>query len=147
MVLIFYLLTPLAGFVSCSTYTTCSFYAIRTQAMDQLGYFWYYAGSRPISHGLQGHLHFSLGPSPFELPPVCSIVCRPCARSCEAKESALIYAFMYLNDVLWYTIGDVLHWLYHGTEWPVVVGVLHLVCNKSVRVRWDLICNEFISTY
>jgi hypothetical protein len=70
-----------------SMYAACSFHAILTQAIEQLRYRWYYACLRPTSHGLQGHLHFALCPSPFVVPPICLIFGRLCARSCESKES------------------------------------------------------------
>lgn len=95
-------------------YAACSFHAILTQAIEQLRYRWYYACLRPTSHGLQGHLHFALCPSPFVVPPICLIFGRLCARSCESKESALIHVLMYLNVVLGYTLGCPLHGVYHG---------------------------------
>jgi hypothetical protein len=81
-----------------------------------------------------------LCPSPFVVPPICLIVGRPCACSCEAKESALIHVLMYLNVVLRYTLGMFTTW---SIPWRVVivVGVLHFVCNET------LVCNNLISTY
>jgi len=75
--------------------------------MVQFSYHWYYADSWPTSHGLQGHLHFSLYASTFAMLPVCSIFGRPCVRTYKAKEGALIHALLYTSDVLGYTIGDV----------------------------------------
>lgn len=67
-------------------HTLCSFHGILSQAVEQLDYRWHYAGSRSTLHGLQGHLHFALGPSVFATPPVYSIFGRPSAQTCEAKE-------------------------------------------------------------
>jgi hypothetical protein len=51
-------------------------------------------------------MNFVVGPS-LVVPPLCSFYGRPCARSCKARESALIHALLNLNDVLGYTIRDV----------------------------------------
>ena len=84
--------------------------------MEQLGYRWYYVGSRPTTQGLQGYLNFALGSSPFAMTLVCSFYGRPCACSCEAKESGLIHILIYLNDVLGYVIRDVCYMAYINTS-------------------------------
>ena len=67
-------------------------------------------------------LNFALGSSPFAITLVCSFYGRPCACSCEAKESGLIHILIYLNDVLGYVIRDVCYMAY---------TLLHIVNTSS----------------
>jgi hypothetical protein len=35
-----------------------------------------------------------------------SVISKPCARSCEARESALVNVLVFINDIFGYHIGD-----------------------------------------
>lgn len=121
------------------TFAACSFHTILNQAMDQLGYHCYYVGSRPTSHGLLSHLHFSLDPIPFASRLVCSIFCRQCAWPCETKECALIDVLMYLYDVRDY------NQTYISTVWTMpwhVVGALLLFCSNETII-YNYVCMDF----
>ena len=50
---------------------------------------------------------------PTSQPPL-TIVSRPCARTFEARESALLNALIYINDICGYKIGDL-----HFTEYII----------------------------
>jgi hypothetical protein len=101
-----------------STFAACSFHAVLNQAMELLGFCWYYIC------WLKAHLKWTIGSFAFCLDPsivtilsVCSNVGRSCSWTCEAKESELIHMLLYINDVLGYTTGDVEYTDYvcHGT--------------------------------
>jgi hypothetical protein len=104
IVLIIYLLIPLVGqfhIYHDLTYATCSFHAILTQVMEELGYPWYYAHITWSTW----HLHFALGPLPFAVPLDLFNIWWTCAHSYETKESALIHALIYINVVLVTQLG------------------------------------------
>jgi hypothetical protein len=91
----------------------CSFEAILNQTMYQLGYNWKYAYEWPTlaMKGFQTKLLTTKrGDPPTSRAPL-NVVSRPCARSCEARESALVNALVFINDIFGYHIGDL-----HFTE-------------------------------
>ena len=79
--------------------------------MPQLGlYEWEFAGPTTIKHGFQERVRVTiLSASPRTL---LTVVGRPCARSCEARESALVNTLLYIIDCLAYEIND-LHYNYY----------------------------------
>ena len=87
------------------TFEACSFEAILNQAMPQLGpYEWEFGGPTPTTHGFQEHVRVTnLSPSPRTL---LTVVGRPCARSCEVRESALVNILRYISDILAYEMND-----------------------------------------
>jgi hypothetical protein len=74
--------------------------------MHALGYEWKYADDWPTltTEGFQAKLlatkREQFDPLPF------TVVSRPCARTFEARESALLHALDFANDVCGYHIGD-----------------------------------------
>jgi hypothetical protein len=90
------------------TYVGCSFEAILNQTMHQLGYDRKYVHKCPtlIMEGFQAKLHVTMrGPDPPTSPSLI-VVSRPCRRSCEARESALLNALLHINDECAYRISD-----------------------------------------
>ena len=79
--------------------------------MPQLGpYEWEFGGPTPTTHGFQECVRVTnLSASPQTL---LTIIGRPCARSCEARESALVNTLLYITDGLGYEINDLLYNLY-----------------------------------
>jgi hypothetical protein len=77
--------------------------------MHRLGYDWKYADEWPTlnTEGFQAKLLVTKrGSDPPTSRPPLIIISRPCARTCEARESALLNALLYVNDILRYHIGD-----------------------------------------
>ena len=79
--------------------------------MPQLGpYEWQFAGPTTTTHGFQEHVLVTrVSASPRHL---LTVVGRPCARSYEARESALVNTLLYITDGLAYEINDV-HYNYY----------------------------------
>jgi len=70
----------------------------------------------PTTHGFQEHVRVTnLSPSPRTL---LIVVGRPCARSCEARESALVNTLLYITDGLGYEINDLHYNLYMMRRGP-----------------------------
>jgi hypothetical protein len=91
------------------TYAGCSFEAILNQTMHRLGYDWKYADEWPTlnTEGFQAKLLVTKrGSDPPTSRPPLIVISRPCARTCEPRESALLNALLYVNDILRYHIGD-----------------------------------------
>jgi hypothetical protein len=82
-----------------------SFHAIIQQVCDVLGFF----DEEPNPECTRGGkflAHLSFCP-PYQFnSPLFQIYGSPCDHSCEAKESALILALAYINEVLDFKIGD-----------------------------------------
>jgi hypothetical protein len=74
--------------------------------MYALGYEWKYADEWPTltTKGFQEKLLTTKRGSSD--PPPLTVVSRPCARTFEAKESVLLHALDFVNDVNGYHIGD-----------------------------------------
>jgi len=53
-----------------------------------------------MTEGLQGYMNFAVGDSPFTVPPACSFYGKPCARSFEARQTALIHLLIYIRAKL-----------------------------------------------
>jgi len=90
--------------------------------MYQLGYEWKYAHEWPTltTEGFQAKLLATKrGDPPTSRAPL-NIVSRPYARSCEARESVLVIALVFINDVFEYHIGDL-----HFTELKIRESQLH----------------------
>ena len=86
--------------------------------MPQLGpYEWEFGGPTPTTHGFQERVRVTnLSASPRTL---LTVVGRPCARSCEARESALVNMLLYITNDLAYEINDVHYHIYmmrHGSN-------------------------------
>ena len=79
--------------------------------MPQLGpYEWEFGGPTPTTYGFQERVRaINLSASPRTL---LTVVGRPCARSCEAIESALVNTLLYITDGRAYEINDVDYNLY-----------------------------------
>jgi len=79
--------------------------------MAQLGpYEWQFAGPTATTHGFQERvLVRRVSASPRHL---LTVVGRPCARSCEARESALVNTLLYITDGLAYKINDLQYNIY-----------------------------------
>ncbi|XP_066392147.1 uncharacterized protein [Miscanthus floridulus] len=79
------------------TYASFSFEAILCQAMYHLGHYkWEYSG--PV---LKIFVTRSEGSRPMLI-----VVSRPCERSCEVRESALVNTLCYISDILAYEMND-----------------------------------------
>jgi hypothetical protein len=61
--------------------------------------------------GFQAKLLVTKGGDPSTSRAPLNVVSRPCAHSCEARESALVNALVFINDVFGYHIVDL-----HFTE-------------------------------
>jgi len=86
------------------TYASCSFEAILNQAMYHLGrYKWEYGGPVLTSEGIQVKILVTRSEGSR---PMLIVVSRPCERSCEARESALVNTLRYISDILAYEIND-----------------------------------------
>nr|TKW27619.1 hypothetical protein SEVIR_3G268800v2 [Setaria viridis] len=88
------------------TLVAMSFYAILARLLDVLNYS--YTDGKPIRTRdlkLQAHLTFY---RPFQLTssPLFEIYGSACDHPCEALESTLIHALVYIDKVLGFTIGD-----------------------------------------
>lgn len=93
------------------TYASCSFGAIINQALHQLGgYSWHFGEPIFTSEGIQERIVVTRGSSG----PLLMVMSRPCERSCEAKESALINTMIYISDICAYEINDL-----HFSEYVV----------------------------
>ena len=79
--------------------------------MPQLGlYEWEFVGPTATTHGIKERVRVTnLSASPRTL---LTVVGRPCARSCEAIESALVNTLLYITDGRAYEINDVDYNLY-----------------------------------
>ena len=92
------------------TYARCSFEAILNQAMYHLGrYKWEYGDPVLTSEGIQEK---NLVTRREDSWPMLIVVSRPCERTCEARESALVNTLLYITDGLAYEINDVDYNLY-----------------------------------
>ena len=89
-----------------------SFQAILNQAIHQLGCHWQYGGPTYTTYGFHYCVHVSLEPGPVTSP-LLSVISRPCAQTCEARESALMNILLYINDVLGYIMSDIHYTDYH----------------------------------
>jgi len=77
------------------TYVSCSFEAILNQAMYHLGHYkWEYGGPVLISKGMQEKI---LVTRSEDSRPMLIVVSRPCERSCEVRESALVNTLRYIS--------------------------------------------------
>ena len=78
--------------------------------MYALGFDWKYDNEWPTltMEGFQKKLVMTKRGSsdPPTSRPSLSVVSRPCARTFEARESALLNALLYVNDICGYHIGD-----------------------------------------
>ena len=85
--------------------------------MPQLGpYGWEFAGPAATTHGFQERVRVTiLSASPRTL---LTVVGRPCARSCEARESALVNTLLYITYGLGYEINDLHYNLYMMRRGP-----------------------------
>ena len=79
--------------------------------MPQLGrYEWQFAGPTATAHGCRERVLVTrVSASPQHL---LTVIGRPCARSCEARESALVNTLLYITDGLAYEINDLHYNLY-----------------------------------
>jgi hypothetical protein len=71
--------------------------------MCQLGYDWQYAAERPTltTQGFEEKLLVTKTESDLATSrPLLIVVSRPCARTCEASESALLNVLLYIDDSL-----------------------------------------------
>jgi hypothetical protein len=76
--------------------------------MYQLGYDWKYAHEWPTltTEGFQTKLLVTMRGDPPTSRAALNVVSRPCARSCEGRESGLVNALVFINDIFGYHIGD-----------------------------------------
>ena len=92
--------------------------AILNQTMYALGYDWKYTDEWPTrtTVGFQEKLLATKRGSsdPTTSQPPLTVVSRPCARTFEARESALLNALLYVNDICGYKNGDL-----HFTEYII----------------------------
>jgi len=90
--------------------------------MYQLGYEWKYAHEWPTltTEGFQAKLLATKNGDPPTSRAPLNVISRPCARSCEARESAPVNALVFTNDVFGYHIGDL-----HFTELKIRESQLH----------------------
>ena len=94
------------------TYASCIFESIINQAMYQLDrYKWEYGGPILTLEGIQEKILVIRreGSRPYLI-----IISRPCERSCEARESALVNTLCYITNILAYEINDL-----HFSEYVV----------------------------
>ena len=76
--------------------------------MYQLGYDWKYAHEWPTltTEGFKAKLLATKrGDPPTSRAPL-NVVSRPCARNCEARQSAVVNALLFINHIFGYHIGD-----------------------------------------
>ena len=86
--------------------------------MPQLGpYEWEFTGPTATTHGFQERVRVNFSASPRTL---LTVVGRPCARSCEVRESALVNTLLYITDGLAYEINDVDYNLYVMRRGPIM---------------------------
>ena len=90
--------------------------------MYQLSYNWKYAYEWPtlFTEGFQTKLHATKRGDPLTSRESLNVVSRPCARSYEARESALVNALVFINNIFGYHIGDL-----HFTELKIRETQLH----------------------
>ena len=74
-------------------------------------YKWEYGGPVLISKGMQEKI---LVTRSEDSRPMLIVVSRPCERSCEARESALVNTLRYISDILAYEMNDL-----HFSEYVV----------------------------
>ena len=86
--------------------------------MYHLGrYKWKYGGSVLTSEGIQEKI---LVTRSEDSRPMLIIVSRPCERSCEARESALVNTLRYITQILAYEINDLHFSEYVVRRWEVL---------------------------
>ena len=90
--------------------------------MYQLGYDWKYAHEWPTltTEVFQAKLLATKRGDPLTSRVSLNIVSRPCARSCEARESAVVNALLFINDIFGYHMGDL-----YFTELKIRESQLH----------------------
>jgi hypothetical protein len=99
------------------TFAACSFEAILNQAMARLGpYEWQFAGPTATTHGFQERVLVTRVLASPRL--LLTVVGRPCAQSCEARESALVSMLLYITDGLAYEINDLHYNIYMMQRGP-----------------------------
>jgi hypothetical protein len=122
------------------SYAGCSFQVILNQTMYALGFDWKYADEWPTltMEGFQEKLiitkrwssDLTASRSPL------TVVSRPCARTFEARKSALLNALLYVNNICGYKIGD-LHFAEYilrcsQTWWWSTCVFINLVSNWTL---------------
>jgi len=114
--------------------------------MYALGFDWKYADECPTltTEVFQEKLIMTKRGSsdpPTSRPPL-TIVSRPCARTFEARESALLNALLYVNDILSYYIGD-LHFaefiVQHSQTWCSTYVCMNFCVYLDICFRIDLV--------
>ena len=90
--------------------------------MYQLGYEWKYAHEWPTltTEGFQTKLLAIKRGDPLTSRAPLNVVSRPCAHSCEARESALVNALVFIKDIFGYHIVNL-----HFTELKIRESQLH----------------------
>jgi hypothetical protein len=90
-----------------NTFNTMSLKNILCQALEKLGYHWYKSGTPRTREGLyQTSIEVRSTPS-SAAEPMFMIYGKALPRRCEAKDSALIRALIFIDESLGYKIGDV----------------------------------------
>ena len=90
--------------------------------MYQLGrYKWEYASPVLTLEGIEEKIIVT---SRGHFEPLLIVVSRPCERSCEARESALINTLRYTSDIRAYKINDLPFTKYVVPHWEVL-GILN----------------------
>ena len=76
---------------------------ILDQAIEQLGYDWDHDSITWTTHGFQAKIRIYLEDGT----PVGYTFGQPCARRCEARESVVMHAMIYIDFARGYTINDI----------------------------------------
>ena len=91
--------------MSANTFTVMSLQRILCQALEMLGYHWFKFGTLLTRKGL--YLVRSTPGPPPAMEPMFIIYGKALSRRCEANDSALIRALIFIDQTLGYKIGDV----------------------------------------
>ena len=90
-----------------NTFVAMSLEEILCQAVEQLGYYSTEEGPVYTREGLyQGSFQFRTTPDPT-IEPMFTVYSKALPRRSEAKDNALIRAFIFIDNALRYKIGDV----------------------------------------
>ena len=90
-----------------NTLTAKSLQGILCQALEKLRYHWYEEGTPCTREGLyQTSIEVRSTPSPTA-EPMFTVYDKALSRRCEAKESAIIHALIFIDQSLGYKISDV----------------------------------------
>jgi hypothetical protein len=81
-------------------------------------YEWEYVGPVFTSHGMQEKVLVTRGSSQ----PLLIVVSRPCDRSCETRESALVNTLCYISDIWAFEMND-LHFSDYVVRHHEVLGI------------------------